>query len=87
MKRLKSSRIFPLLLEETHLFWSQFYQKKVPRYLLFLLCLNLVIAPAVQATTGNELTRSQAYALGILGLMTVAFSIYLFVVMFQPERF
>jgi len=87
MKRLKSSRIFPLLLEETHLFWSQFYQRKVPRYLLFLLCLNLVIAPVVQAATGNELTRSQAYALGMLGLVTVAFSIYLFVVMFQPERF
>ena len=76
-----------MLLEETHLFWSQFYQRKVPRYLLFLLCLNLVIAPVVQAATGNELTRSQAYALGMLGLVTVAFSIYLFVVMFQPERF
>lgn len=67
--------------------WIQLYQKKVPRYLFFLLCLNLVIAPAVQATTGTEFSRTQAYALGILGLVTVALSIYLFAVMFQPERF
>jgi K+-transporting ATPase KdpF subunit len=87
MKRLTSAQIFPLLLEEIQPLWSQFYQRKVPRYLLLLLCLNLVIAPAVQAATGNELSRSQAYALGILGLVTVALSIYLFVVMFQPERF
>ncbi|NJK51873.1 MAG: K(+)-transporting ATPase subunit F [Leptolyngbyaceae cyanobacterium SU_3_3] len=55
--------------------------------LFFLLCLNLILAPAVQAATSNEFSRTQAYALGILGLVTVALSIYLFVVMFQPERF
>lgn len=87
MKRLKSSQMFPLWLEEIQSLWSQLYQKKVPRYLLLLLCLNLVIAPAVQAATGHEFSRGQAYALGILGLVTVALSIYLFVVMFQPERF
>jgi K+-transporting ATPase KdpF subunit len=87
MNRLKSPKIFPLLLEEIQPLWSQLYQRKVPRYLLLLLCLNLVVAPAVQAATGNEFSRNQAYALGILGLVTVALSIYLFVVMFQPERF
>jgi K+-transporting ATPase KdpF subunit len=87
MKRLKSAQIFPFWLEEIQPLWSQLYHKKVPRYLLLLLCLNLVLAPAVQAATGNEFSRHQAYALGILGLVTVALSIYLFVVMFQPERF
>lgn len=87
MKRLKLSRIFPLLLAEIQPWWSQLYGRKVPRYLLLLLCLNLVIAPAVQGATGHEFSRSQAYALGILGLVTVALSLYLFIVMFQPERF
>jgi K+-transporting ATPase KdpF subunit len=84
---MKQFQLFPLLLEEIQPLYSQLYQRKIPRSLLLLLCLNLVIAPAVQAATGNELSRHQAYALGILGLVTVALSIYLFVVMFQPERF
>ncbi|NJM67737.1 MAG: potassium-transporting ATPase subunit F [Acaryochloris sp. RU_4_1] len=65
----------------------QLVHKKIPRYLFLVLCVNLIVAPGVQAATGNELSRLQAYALGILGLVTVAYSIYLFVVMFQPERF
>jgi K+-transporting ATPase KdpF subunit len=87
MKLFQSSRTVPLQLEEIQHLWIQFYQRKVPRYLFLLLCLNLVIAPAVQAATGHELSRTQAYTLGILGLVTVALSVYLFVVMFQPERF
>lgn len=87
MNRFNSSRILPFPLAEIQPIWIQLYQKKVPRHLFLLLCLNLVIAPAVQAATGNEFSRNQAYALGILGLVTVALSIYLFVVMFQPERF
>jgi hypothetical protein len=63
------------------------YQKKIPRYLFLTLCLNLAIAPAVQATVQVELSRTQAYAIALLGLTTIIFSIYLFVVMFQPERF
>jgi K+-transporting ATPase KdpF subunit len=59
--------------------------KKTPRYLFLLLCLNLAIAPAVHAAT--ELSRSQSYALGILALIVLSLSAYLFVVMFQPERF
>jgi K+-transporting ATPase KdpF subunit len=87
MKLLKLSKtIFPTL-EEIQNLWRRFYQRKVPRYLLFLLCVNLVVAPAVQAATGNEFSKTQAYALGILGLVTVALSVYLFVAMFQPEQF
>ncbi|HTL88152.1 MAG TPA: potassium-transporting ATPase subunit F [Leptolyngbya sp.] len=73
------------LLEDVTKLWSHRY--RVPRSLFLMLCLNLVIAPVVQAATGNELARPQAYALGLLGIATIALSIYLFVVMFQPERF
>lgn len=55
---------------------------------LFLgLSLNLIIAPAVMAATGAEITRQTAYAIGILYCITVALSVYLFTVIFQPERF
>jgi K+-transporting ATPase KdpF subunit len=87
MKRFNLSKLSRFPLEEIQQIGSQLYQKKVPRYLFLLLCLNLVIAPAMQAATGQEFSRNQAYALGILGIVTVALSIYLFVVMFQPERF
>jgi K+-transporting ATPase KdpF subunit len=62
------------------------FQHKVPRYLFFILCLNLALAPAVQAV-GTDLSRTQSSALGILGLVILSLSTYLFVVMFQPERF
>ncbi|MCY7323193.1 MAG: K(+)-transporting ATPase subunit F, partial [Phormidesmis sp. CAN_BIN36] len=55
---------------------------------LFLgLCFNLILAPAVFAATGGDLSRTQAYWLGALGLVTVALAVYLFFVMFVPERF
>ncbi|WP_449418756.1 K(+)-transporting ATPase subunit F [Phormidium nigroviride] len=59
----------------------------VPLQLFLLMCLNLVIAPAVYAATGEEITRKAAWALGLLGLVTLGLSVYLFVVIFQPERF
>lgn len=67
--------------------WRRLYRRKGPPSLFLLLCLNLIIAPAVQGATGPQLLRTQAYALGILGLVTILLSGYLFVVMFQPERF
>lgn len=87
MKKFKSPNIISFQLEEIQQLWHQLDRKLIPRHLFFFLCLNLIIAPAVQATTGNEFSRTEAYALGILGLVTVSLSIYLFVVMFQPERF
>jgi K+-transporting ATPase KdpF subunit len=87
MKLLKQLILSPSQLEGIQYLWIQFYQKKIPRYLFLLLWVNLAVAPAVRAATGNDFSRPQAYALGILGLVTIALSIYLFVVMFQPERF
>ena len=49
--------------------------------------LNLIFAPTVMAATGATITRQTAYAIGILYCVTVALSIYLFTVIFQPERF
>ncbi|WP_009633418.1 K(+)-transporting ATPase subunit F [Synechocystis sp. PCC 7509] len=62
-------------------------RQKMPLFAFLLLCLNLVIAPAVYAASSGALERRHAYALGILGLLTFGLVIYLFVVVFQPERF
>ncbi len=67
--------------------WQLANKQKYPRYLFLALCLNLIVAPAVYAANAESFSRYQAYALGLLGIATVIFSIYLFVVMFQPEKF
>ena len=67
--------------------WQLWCQRKYPTYLLLALCFNLVIASTAFAATGESLSRSQSYALGILAIATLTLSMYLFVVMFQPERF
>ena len=77
----------PNLADDFATIWEAGRKRKFPRYAFLAMCFNLLLAPAVQAATGNELSRTQSYALGILGLGVVALGIYLFVVMFQPERF
>ncbi len=64
-------------------------QKHPNSWRLFLaLCFNLVLAQTVYAAAnGNSITRVNAYAIGLLGLVTVGLAIYLLVVMFQPQRF
>jgi len=81
------SIVFAPLLESGLNIYDRWQRSKMPRLLTIALGLNLILAPAVQAATGNLLSRSQAYALGLLGFLTLALSVYLFVVMFQPERF
>lgn len=66
---------------------EQWKRNPLPIQLFFLLCLNLLLAPSVDAATGEEITRKAAYALGILGIVIVGLGVYLFVVIFQPERF
>jgi K+-transporting ATPase KdpF subunit len=89
MKRteLRTPILSAQLPEELATIWDECRKRKLPRYAFLALCFNLVLAPAVQAASGNEFSRPQAYALGLLGLVTIALAIYLFVVMFQPERF
>jgi len=67
--------------------WAEWRRQKLPLYLFLGLCFNLVLAPAVFAATGGDLSRTQSYWLAALGLVTVALAIYLFFVMFVPERF
>ncbi len=67
--------------------WSEWRRQKLPLYLFLAMCFNLVVAPMVYAATEQTFSRSQAWALGLLGLVTVGLSIYLFFVMFVPERF
>lgn len=67
--------------------WTEFSHKKLPIYLLVLLSVNLILSPLVQASTGGVLSRGQSYALGLLGLVTFSLFIYLFAVIFEPEKF
>ncbi len=62
-------------------------RQKLPLYLFLGLCFNLILAPAVFAATGGDLSRTQSYWLGALMLVTLALAIYLFFVMFVPEKF
>ncbi len=79
--------LIPQIIEGLAEISSEWRRHKLPLYLFLGLCLNLVIAPAVFAATGGDLSRSQAYWLAALGLVTLALTIYLFFVMFVPERF
>ena len=60
---------------------------KLSLYLFGLLIGNLILATVVQASTGGALSRGQSYALTLLGLVTFSLFIYLFMVIFQPEKF
>ncbi|MBW4431265.1 MAG: potassium-transporting ATPase subunit F [Pelatocladus maniniholoensis HA4357-MV3] len=60
---------------------------RIPLSLFLLLCLNVLLAPAVQAATPSEISRFASYAIALLGLVTLSISVYLFVVIFQPEKF
>jgi K+-transporting ATPase KdpF subunit len=66
---------------------ARFIKNPLAMALFITISLNLIIAPVVMAASGTEITRNTAYAIGILYCVTLALSIYLFTVIFQPERF
>ncbi|MBD2088736.1 potassium-transporting ATPase subunit F [Microcoleus sp. FACHB-1515] len=86
MKRI-STRSIDSLPDNFATLWQAWRRHKYPSYLFLALCINLIFASGVFASTGETMARSQAYALGLLAFCTVILSVYLFVVMFQPERF
>lgn len=75
------------ILETIAMIGAEWRRQKLPLYLFLGLCFNLILAPVVFAATGADLSRTQAYWLAALVLVTVALAIYLFFVMFVPERF
>jgi F subunit of K+-transporting ATPase (Potass_KdpF) len=88
---LRSSLVLPKdttqALEIMTELWAEWRRQKLPLYLFLAMCFNLVLAPLVYAATDGTLSRSQSWALGLLGLATIVLSVYLFFVMFVPERF
>lgn len=75
------------LFEEISEIYLQWRRRKLPLYIFLAMCFNLVVAPVVYGATGEQFSRTQAWTLGLLGLVTVSLSIYLFFVMFVPEKF
>jgi K+-transporting ATPase KdpF subunit len=66
--------------------WVRWCRQRLPLQLFFALCLNLTIAPTVYAAV-DGVQRRQAWAIGLLVLVTVGLTIYLFDVVFRPERY
>lgn len=93
MKTLDKKRNIPAAiisaaaLETVIEIWTQWRRQKLPLYLFLAMCFNLVVAPIVYAATGEQFSRTQAWALGLLGVVALGLSIYLFFVMFVPEKF
>ena len=62
-------------------------RQRIPIAIFVVLCINLLLAPIVYAAADGGLERRYAYAIALLGLVTLGLVVYLFVVVFQPERF
>lgn len=62
-------------------------RQRIPIAIFVILCINLLLAPVVYAAADGGLERRYAYAIALLGLVTLGLVVYLFVVVFQPERF
>jgi K+-transporting ATPase KdpF subunit len=75
------------IVEPISFIWSQWRRQKLPLVIFIGLCLNSVVAPVVYAAADGVLERRSAWAIGILGFITLALVFYLFFVIFQPERF
>jgi K+-transporting ATPase KdpF subunit len=67
--------------------FTKFFSRKLPIYLLSILAINIIISPLVYASTNQILSKGQSYALTLLGLVTISLFIYLFIVIFKPEKF
>lgn len=75
------------LSDGVELLQEQWKRNPLPIGIFLMMCLNLVIAPAVYASAGESITHKAAWAIGILALVTLGLAVYLFAVILQPERF
>jgi K+-transporting ATPase KdpF subunit len=62
-------------------------RNRIPLSIFLVMCFNVFLASSVQAATPDESPRWQVYTISLLGLATVILCVYLFVVIFQPEKF
>lgn len=60
---------------------------RIPVTIFLILCFNVLLAPVVAATNPGKASHWQVYTISLLGLVTVALCVYLFVVIFKPENF
>lgn len=60
------------IVEAISFVWSQWRSQKLPLAIFVSLCLNLLIAPIVYAAADGTLERRSAWAIGVLGLVTLA---------------
>ncbi|BAY93005.1 MULTISPECIES: K(+)-transporting ATPase subunit F [unclassified Tolypothrix] len=67
--------------------WTKLRKQQLLLPTLMALGFTLAIAPVVYAASDVSLESRTTWAIGILGLVTISLVIYLFVVVFQPERF
>lgn len=84
---MKTQNSYTQIIEDVAAILLNCRHQKLPLSLFLGMCFNLIIAPVVYAATGEQFDRTQAWALGLLGLATLSLSIYLFFVMFVPEKF
>lgn len=88
MTRIKLvNEIVTQLNDEVEILRSPKLYRSISFKIFLALCLNAVLAPVVFAASGETISRGNAYAISVLGLVTVALAIYLFMVMLQPQRF
>lgn len=60
---------------------------RIPLIIFLIMFFNVLLAPVVAAATPGGVSHWQVYTISLLGLVTVALCVYLFVVIFQPEKF
>lgn len=88
MRKIIELNIFAAdIVETVYYIWQQWFKQKSPLFIFFALCLNAIIAPAVYAATGGKFEPRHTYALSALGLVILGLAIYLFDVVFRPERY
>ncbi|MBF2067614.1 MAG: potassium-transporting ATPase subunit F [Calothrix sp. C42_A2020_038] len=61
-------------------------RKQLPFIIFLAICFNIVLSPLVYAST-SQLEARHTYALVGLGIITLGIILYLFDVIFRPERY
>ncbi|MBD2167592.1 potassium-transporting ATPase subunit F [Calothrix membranacea FACHB-236] len=67
--------------------WTKLRKHQFLLSTLMVLGFTVAFAPVVYAASDVNLESRTTWAIGILGLVTISLVIYLFIVVFQPERF